>query len=149
MAIALACLGVFQKGATAERAQSAERHRIIATVESVADSTAVGNRYLVADRMNVSYEFRGVTTTGSVAAPNGAKAGSCVAVWIDDHGRPVRAPQTRPITIRDTTLAALFGLTALIVLVAGGRAAYDSWSIRQHADEWDADWLRFDRNRRG
>jgi hypothetical protein len=88
MALAVLCLGVFDRGASAERAQSAQRHRLA-------------------------------------------------------------APQSRSRTVRDVVPVALFGLTGLVVLGAGGCAGYDAWSLRQHAGDWDEEWLRFDRERLG
>lgn len=146
--MALLCLVTFQRGAAAERAQAGSRQQVTATVVSAGDPRAVGNRYLAPTRARVSYVVGGATRTATLPSTGPAAAGSTLTLWVDRAGDPVVPPQGRSLTVRNTVLVGLLGLAIVVVLASAGRSAYDEWSLRQHLDEWDVDWVRFNLRRR-
>lgn len=146
--MALLCLVTFQRGAAAERVQSASRHQVAATVVSSGAPRATGDRFLVPTRARVSYVVDGTTRTATLPSSGPAPAGATLTLWVDRAGGPVAPPQSRSLTVRNTLLVGLLGLAIVVVLASAGRSAYDEWSLRQHLDEWDVDWVRFNLRRR-
>jgi hypothetical protein len=145
--IVLACFGTFRGGVAAERSQAAQRHHVAATVLAGTVPNGPGTRYLPGTRTFVSYVVDGRSVTGFLGTDPDAEVGSVVPAWVDADGRLTLQPRSRAVTVRDTALVALFGLAVLVMLVTGGRAAYDAWSVRSHAPDWEGEWLRFDGSR--
>jgi hypothetical protein len=148
LAVALATWGSYLHGTSAERSQAGTRHQVIATVEGIADPKLVGNRYLVATRVDVTYGFSGTQHRAVVDTRQGASVGTALPIWVDGHGAPSGPPQDRLRTLHDTALTALFGLVLLVTLMAGGRAGYEAWTIDRHLDEWEDEWRRLDTGHR-
>ncbi len=143
-----ACLAIYLHGVSAERAEGTARHQVTATIRGVSDPSLVGRRYLAAPQVNVSYPFAGGTRTGVSDTSQGSATGSTVRLWVDARGQLIGAPRSHATTVRETGLVGLSALGLLALLAAAGRAGYDAWTLRRHADEWDLAWLCFDATRR-
>lgn len=144
VSVVLLCLLTFQRGVTMERAGVLSRHQVVATVEGIVPPRVVGDRDQLPGQLQISYPYSGVTRTAAVDAVAGVGQGDHLGVWVNSAGVLSDPPQTRTQTLQSTSLAALLGLSILVLLTAGGRRTYDAWSIRQHVNDWDADWARFD-----
>lgn len=147
LSVVLLCLLTFQRGLTMERAGALSRHQVVATVEGLVPPRVVGDRYQLPGQLRISYPYSGVTRTAVVDAIAETGQGDHLNLWVNSAGVLADLPQTRTQTLRNTSLAALLGLSILVLLAAGGRRTYDAWSIRQHVNDWDADWARFDPHR--
>jgi hypothetical protein len=144
VAAVLACLVSYDRGEAAEREQAATRHQLTGTVRSATHPQMVGSRFLTLSRVVVAYDVGGVQRTGELRRTPAPEVGSPQSIWVDADGRQTSPPHTRARTLRDTGLVALAGLGLLAVLVVTGGAAYDAWTIRRHAKDWEIAWSRFD-----
>ncbi len=144
---AIACtLLVYRHGMSAKGDETRARHQVTATVLRWADTRVVGNPYLVASQVDVSYPVGQRTMQGSVTTTDPVQPGSTLQIWIDADGQMVRPPRTLWTVGYDTTLAGLLGALGVGVIAVGLRTWYVAWVQRHHLDEWEAEWLVLDRD---
>lgn len=144
---ALGCLHAYRCGVVAERAD-AGRRPVTLTVTRQVQSEESRNIYLAHALLEVTYEIDGVSRTATMPSLFGAAVGTKQDAWVDQEGRLVPQPQTHSATLAQTGLIALAGGVLLLGLTIGGRAALAAWSMRLRAQEWEAEWLAFDTDRR-
>jgi hypothetical protein len=82
----------------------------------------------------------GLVHTGTVVADVGARAGSTVPIWVDDHGTVATPPGLRSPTV-DAVMAALLVMLGLAAGLAGIRRIV-VWRLdRRRLRSWQAEWL--------
>lgn len=147
LATGLGCLDSYRGGVAVERAE-ADRRPVKVTVIRQVQSTQTRNIYLSDALLEVTYRIDGVTRTATMSSVFGAAAGTEQDAWADQEGRLVPRPHTHSTTLVQTGLIAIAGVVILVGLTVGGRVALAVWSMRLRAQEWEAEWLAFDTDRR-
>jgi hypothetical protein len=131
----------------AERADAGRRPVTVTVTRQVqsTESHAIHPAYAL---LEVTYKIDGVSRTATMPSLFGAAVGTEQEAWVDQQGRLVPQPQTHPATLAQTGLIALAGGVFLLGITIGGRAALAAWSMRLREQEWEAEWLAFDTDRR-
>ncbi|OJF09739.1 hypothetical protein BG844_35930 [Couchioplanes caeruleus subsp. caeruleus] len=128
-----------------ERAVAWERqHRLPATATLVEDASVQdGHGWSATGTVPVRSRWTGPDGTigsGEVSAPAGARAGSTVPIWLDDHGQVVPQPAPRS-AVADATLAAVLAGGAVVTGLGGVRRIV-IWRLdRRRLRSWEAEWL--------
>ncbi|GAA0463401.1 Rv1733c family protein [Streptomyces olivaceiscleroticus] len=152
LAVLLVLLGTPTVAVMASRAaqdtvqeQRRDRHSATAVLVEDAPEQAPATGYSGADNDKVSVAVRWRDTQGSVrtgTAPSepGRKAGTAVAIWLDDRGRLTKQPLGSvdgAVTVGMTGIAAALGWSVAVLSAAWGtRLGLDRWRARQWGREW-------------
>jgi hypothetical protein len=134
----------YESGLRAER-PPAVQHRVTAQLTSDALHKAqAAAASPTAGKAAARWTYEGVNHQGSIPVRPGAEAGSTATVMVDDSGRPVKDPQSRPETVTRAavtgTLAALaLGLALVLIRLTVRRVL-----IGRRLDDWEAAWARFE-----
>lgn len=139
---------VYRHGIEVRGAEARARHQVTATVLGWSDTRVIGNPYLVASQVVVSYPFERGTQQDVITCTESVEPGSTLPVWIDSTGRVVREPRTLWTVGYDTALSGLLGVMTVVSLGLGLRTWFAGWRQRRHLDEWESEWLAFDAGRK-
>jgi hypothetical protein len=90
----------------------------------------------------------GEQRTGQVRAPDLAKAGVRVPIWVDAAGRPALAPPTREELLVTAVVTGMLIWTVAAVLVTATFLGFGRLLDRSRYRAWDAAWAARTRERR-
>jgi hypothetical protein len=130
------------------RANAWERqHRFPVTAVLLRDTSgwvnATGNGVAAPPSMPARARWTGpdgAVHIGTVYADAGARRGSTMAIWVDDHGA-VAAPPVRRSATTDAVIAALLAVCGLAAGLCGVRRIV-VWQLdRRRLRSWQAEWL--------
>ncbi|GGL00664.1 hypothetical protein Sme01_40590 [Sphaerisporangium melleum] len=140
---ALAAGAVYQRGATAEREEPAQRRQVTAVLieDATSTSTVSSQGAILGTKAKVRwYGPDRREHTQVMAVPAQSKAGSTLELWIDSADHPVAAPRTHAQTLADTIVAG-FGVMAAAGGVLFLNLTLVRWLLdRRRYAEWDAEW---------
>ncbi len=124
-------------------AQQAAEHEVSAVLLQPASATAVADPY---SSVQLTYALARwqppgrPPRSGQVLAPEGARAGSTVTVWIGASGALASPPLDHFEITDDATIAAMVACLAASVLVLGSSALARRALDRRRLRAWDAEW---------
>jgi hypothetical protein len=144
--VVLSTFLVYRHGIGARNSEARSRQQVTATVLGWTDTKVIGNPYLVASRVDVSFPFQHGTQKDSITTTDPVRPGDKLTIWVDDSGQLVRAPRTLWTVGYDTTLTAVLGVIGIVLLVAGLRTWFDGWVQCHHLDQWEREWAALDRD---
>ncbi|WP_433478196.1 Rv1733c family protein [Spirillospora sp. CA-142024] len=134
----------YSAGKTAEHAERADRHQVVATVTSTGGIGSSGDRY-IHETVQASWPGAGgKSRIGTLPSWKNAKVGAHRTIWVDRQGDPTVRPRPHSRTVTDAAYAA--GATVLgcalplLFVYALVRRRCD----RHRDDLWEADWARMD-----
>ena len=141
--LALAC-GQWAASAAlrAQDAQRATRYQVTAVLTANAPAPVPG---VYGAQLQTAAPARwtapvGITRTGNVFAPPGAKAGSLVTVWVDRAGHLTSPPLQLSDVAGQRVLAALLSPVVLGLVLLGAWKLARQVLDRRRMAAWDADW---------
>jgi hypothetical protein len=137
---------VYRAGTAAERADAGRRPVSVTVLRQLEPATS-SNVYLSQARLEVGYQFDGVSRVSTMPTLFGAVTGADLDAWVDAEGRLAPPPQTATATLAQTALTVLGSLVLLLSLAIGGRAGLAAWSMQHRMREWEQEWLAFDTGR--
>jgi hypothetical protein len=124
-------------------AEAASRHQVTARLveDAVAPEDDDTERAVLTARVQATWTDRTGTLREVVTrAPLGAKVGSTVAIWVDDHGAVTTAPKDESEVIAQAVLASLFTFLGISAAAALGYLSVARLLERSRMRRWADGW---------